>query len=335
MIVFTFIMLGIAFVALLLVTGMQPKRSVLSKFELKRRAVNQKDTIELRRYERYDDITTLLRLCSTLLLVVVILLSVVAWGWLLGVLVGVATILTYGALAQLPPIRRLAQLLYRHIEPQVLRLTGKISTILGLLRDYIPTPEYTSVGSREELIHIIEQSTSALSVDSRRLIVHGLTFGDRLVSEVMTPRSVIDTVAHNELLGPLTLDDLYKKGHSRLPVIDGDIDHIVGILYVQDLLVARAKKTSTVTEAMEKRVFYIREDQTLRHALSAFLRTHRHLFVVVNEYRETVGVLSLEDVIEALLGQKIIDEFDAHDDLRKVAERNPRGNNRPGERTDV
>ena len=86
---------------------------------------------------------------------------------------------------------------------------------------------------------------------------------------------------------------------------------------------------------MEKRVFYIREDQTLQHALNAFIRTHHHLFVVVNEYRETVGVLSLEDVMEALLGHEIVDEFDAHDDLRKVAERNPRKNNQPTGHTNV
>lgn len=335
MIVFTFIMLGVAFATLLLVTGMQPERPTLSKFELKRRAGDRKDDVELRRYEQYDNVATLLRLCGTLLLVIVILLCVVAWGWLLGVVVGVVTILVYGAAAHLSPVKALARVIYRRIEPHVLTVADRTSVILGLLRDYIPAPEYTSVSSREELIHVTEQSTNALSVDERRLVVHGLTFGNRLVSEVMTPRSVIDTVAHDELLGPLTLDDLYKKGHSRLPVVASDIDHIVGILYVQDLLVASAKKTSTVAEAMEKKVFYIREDQTLRHALSAFLKTHHHLFIVVNEYRETVGVLSLEDVIEALLGQEIVDEFDAHDDLRKVAERNPRDNNRPDERTDV
>jgi CBS domain containing-hemolysin-like protein len=151
----------------------------------------------------------------------------------------------------------------------------------------------------------------------------------------MTPRSVVDTVAKGELLGPLTLDVLYKTGHSRLPVIDSDIDHVVGILYVQDLLVVGEKKTPTAAEAMDSKVFYIREDQTLQHALGAFLKTRHHLFVVVNEYRETVGVVSLEDVIEALIGTKINDEFDAHDDLRKVAERNPAANNQPKNRTDV
>jgi CBS domain containing-hemolysin-like protein len=111
---------------------------------------------------------------------------------------------------------------------------------------------------------------------------------------------------------------------------------VVGTLHIQDLLTIDAKRRSTsVEKAMEPRVFYIKEDQTLQHALAAFLRTHHHLFIVVNEFRETVGLLSLEDVIEALLGRKIIDEFDAHEDLRVVASRNPQSNNHPRNHTDV
>ena len=78
---------------------------------------------------------------------------------------------------------------------------------------------------------------------------------------------------------------------------------------------------------MEKKVYYIREDQTLDHALAAFLKTRHHLFVVVNGYRETAGIITLEDVIEALLGRKIVDEFDLHDDLRAVATREAKTNN--------
>jgi CBS domain containing-hemolysin-like protein len=85
----------------------------------------------------------------------------------------------------------------------------------------------------------------------------------------------------------------------------------------------------TAEKAMEPRVFYIKEDQSLGHALAAFIRTHHHLFIVVNEFRETVGLLSLEDTIEALIGRKIVDEFDTHEDLRAVAARNVRGNNHP------
>jgi CBS domain containing-hemolysin-like protein len=182
---------------------------------------------------------------------------------------------------------------------------------------------------------VIERSEGLLSPDEKKLFAHGLDFPARQVHEIMTPRGVIDSLSKKELLGPLVLDDLHKTGHSRFPVTDGDIDHVVGMLYIQNLLTLDAKRSTTAEKAMEPRVFYIREDQTLQHALAAFLRTHHHLFIVVNEFRETVGLLSLEDVVEALIGRKIIDEFDMHDDLRVVAERNPRGNNKPQKREDV
>jgi CBS domain containing-hemolysin-like protein len=86
---------------------------------------------------------------------------------------------------------------------------------------------------------------------------------------------------------------------------------------------------------MEKKVYYIHQDQTLDAALAAFLKTRHHLFVVVNGYRETAGLLCLEDVIEALLGRQIIDEFDLHDDLRAVAEREAKHNNRSPHGIDV
>jgi CBS domain containing-hemolysin-like protein len=156
-----------------------------------------------------------------------------------------------------------------------------------------------------------------------KLIIASLSFEARQVREIMTPKSVIETIKKGEILGPLVLDDLHKTGHSRFPVIDGDIDHIVGILHIKDVLTLDTSKkhTSKVESAMNKHVHYIRDDHTLDQALSAFLSTHSHLFVVINEFRETVGILTLEDTLEALLGRSIIDEFDAHDDMRAVAAR--------------
>jgi len=86
---------------------------------------------------------------------------------------------------------------------------------------------------------------------------------------------------------------------------------------------------------MEQRVFYIHQEDTLEHALAAFIRTRRHLFVVINGNRETVGLLSLEDVVEALLGRKIMDEDDVHEDLHAVARQRGQHNNRPDEHIDL
>jgi len=270
------------------------------------------------------------------LLVSLTIFGVAAFGWILGVVLALVVTLGYGAVAQKLIIRRQSRRLYERYETRLLAFLKQNQRIFRFIRRVIMQPvQLPRLSSREELEHIVRNSTAVLTKEEIRLFLNGLQFGRRLVSEVMIPRSVIDSIDKGELLGPLVLDDLHKTGHSRFPVVDGDTDHVIGVLHVQDLLTLDKKRSVTAGKAMEPRVYYIREDQNLQHALAAFLRTRHHLFIVVNEFQETVGIISLEDVIEALLGRKIIDEFDAHDDLRAVAARNPRDNNRPEKREDV
>jgi CBS domain containing-hemolysin-like protein len=320
------------FVCLVLIAGMRPSQSVMSAFELKRR-VSVGDAVAQslqRRDHLFVDVISTQRVVVALLLVAFVLLSVATFGWLLGVLIGVIGTLEYGALSRFSVTRTWSTRLYTRMEPHLLNLIEKSPTVFLFLRSTPPSePNPPRIDSREELQYLIAHSNNALNADEKKLIGSGLSFGAQLVSSVMTPRSVIDSIKSSEFLGPLILDELHKQGHSRLPVIDQDIDHVVGILHLRSLLTLDIKRSVTAGKAMDPHVFYIRQDQTLQHALAAFLRTHHHLFVVVNEFRETVGLLSLEDVIEALLGRAIVDEFDAHDDLRRVALRNPRENNAP------
>lgn len=330
MMTFLIVVLGVVFIVLVAVTSVQPVRSSVSLFELERLAADGDTSAKqaLRREHLLPDIESLQRIVSALLLVIFVVLSVVTFQWLFGILVSVFVALEYGAVARLKLVRTRANRLYERYEVQLLHFVERFGSVLRFVRSATPSQPMSRLHSKQELSHLVAESGQVLSADERKLIANGLGFEDRLVKEVMTPRSVIDSISKNEHLGPLALDDLHKTGHSRFPVIDKDIDHVVGMLHIQDLLTIDAKRKSTSAEkAMEPRVFYIKEDQTLQHALAAFLRTHHHLFVVVNEFHETVGLLSLEDTIETLLGRKIVDEFDAHEDLRVVAARNPRHNN--------
>jgi putative hemolysin len=324
---------------LVLVSGFIPKRSTMSLYELERRKNNGDKTAAsiLKREGLLADILSIQRVLSALLLVVLVTLLVATFGWLLGVVLSVLVALEYGSIAKLRLVQRRAQRIYESYEPAILTFAGKYTRgFLRLVRNAAPDmTDKRQLDSKEELQHLVAQSGTLLSGDEKKLISHGLQFETLKVSEVMTPRGTIDSINKKELLGPLVLDDLHKTGHSRFPVIDGDMDHVVGTLHIQDLFTLDSRRSTTAEKAMEPRVFYIREDQSLQHALAAFVRTHHHLFIVINEFRETVGVVSLEDVIEALLGRKIVDEFDTHEDLRTVAARNPRGNNHPEKREDV
>lgn len=325
---------------LLLVAAMRPRRTVKSKFELDRRIkMNDQTVVKIVKREMLlPDILSLQKIVNALLLVIMTLLLVTLFGWLLGIVVAVVVALEYGAVARLGIVERWAGVLYTKLEPTLLEVTGRHPSVFRFIRNVKPDSSGTmQLESREQLLHLLDQAdTVVLSSDEKSLVKHGLRFGDQDIASIMTPVSMIDSVSKSELLGPLVLDDLHKTGHSRFPVIDEDINHVVGMLHIRDLLVLDAgKRTTTVEKAMEPRVFYIREDQTLGHALAAFLKTHHHLFIVVNEFRETVGLVSLEDVMEVLIGHRIVDEFDTHEDLRQVAVRNPRDNNHPPKHTDV
>jgi CBS domain containing-hemolysin-like protein len=327
------------FCLLLIVVAMRPERSELSVFELGIRA-KKGDKIAKKALDRellLVDVITLQRIVVSFLLVITVLFCVAALGWLGGVLVGILMVLNYGTISQVSFVQNISRRLYSYIEKYILDLVCKYPRVFKFLRTLPASDENHTrhIGSRLELQHLVEESIGILSIDEKKLIAHGLSFGNKLVSSIMIPRSMISSIGKKEFLGPLTLNELHKIGHSRLPVTDGDIDHVVGILHLKSLLALDNKRSTTTEKVMDPKVFYIRQDQTLQHALAAFLRTRHMLFIVVNEFRETVGLITLEDVIEALLGRKIIDEFDAHDDLRAVALRNPHDNNRPVEREDV
>ena len=312
---------------LILVGAVRIARSGESQFELQRRANDKDKTAQaaLARDMALVDLLSLQRAIMALLVVGMTVLAIAAYGWLIGGCVAVGVVLVYGVVARQTIVHRVAQARYTALEPRLIGWTTTVPLVWWLLRSV--TVDGTSdpaLTSKEQLLHLIDQSHGVMTQRQKTLLRHGLEFADKKVTDVMTPRSAIDSIAATELLGPLVLDDLHKTGHSRFPVVEVDIDHVVGMLYVRDLLVLDGgKRTMTAEKAMNPHVVYIKESQSLSQALTAFLSSHHHVLIVVNEYRETVGLISLQDVIEALIGHKIVDEFDTHDDLRAVAARHP------------
>ncbi len=178
------------------------------------------------------------------------------------------------------------------------------------------------VHSKEELYKLLDEHKvsehSDIEKEEIRIVRHALSFGSRQVREVMVPRRSVVTVSADEVIGPIVIDELHKSGHSRFPVFnDKKSQNFIGTLYLRDLV--GLKNTSVAKQLMRHEVNYIHEEQTLDYALKVFLKTNHHLLVVVNTFEEFVGVISLEDVIEQILGRQILDEFDEHADLRAVA----------------
>ena len=316
---------------LFILASVRPNRSSLSEFELRRRLdANEKGALlEWRRGELRMEIMTVRRVIIAFTLVVAGSLMISRYGWGLGLLFSLILVLVYNRAANIAVVRKIAQSLYDKWEDGFLVFVERRQRLIRLLSGPADIQVERNVASREELEHIITGLGDILTDDERKTLCAVLHFEPRQVKDHMTPRSVMEAIGVNELLGPLVLDNLHRTGHSHFPVFDGDIDHIVGMLHIHTLFNLSDRESKTVREVMEPRALFIHEEQTLWHALSACIKHRRHLLVVINDYRETVGVITIEDAVEQLIGRKIVDQFDAHDDLRAVAARNPRKFNVP------
>ncbi|NME36106.1 MULTISPECIES: hemolysin family protein [Fusobacterium] len=170
---------------------------------------------------------------------------------------------------------------------------------------------YVNVGKAEGVIENEEKD----------MIESIVTFGDTLAREVMTPRTAVYAFDGEEKVEDI-LEKVVEKGFSRIPVYNEGIDDIIGILYAKDLLVAmkEGKKDSKVKEFVRK-AFFIPETKSVLSILEDFKKDHVHMAIVVDEYGGTVGVVTIEDVIEEIFGD-IRDEYDLNekDTIKQISE---------------
>lgn len=198
-----------------------------------------------------------------------------------------------------------------------------ISRLQRIIRGGKPTLPKTNVYEKEDLLDFLkiqqEQVDNRIDKTELEMAMSALTFGKKPVRKLLTPRRMVKVVSVEEDIGPVLMDELHASGHSRFPVYDGKKDNIVGTLYMRDLI--SAKSSGTVRQVMKHDVAYVNEEQNLFDALQAVIKSHHHLLVVVNGFEEYVGIITLEDVLEQIIGKPIIDEFDQYHDLRAVAAR--------------
>lgn len=153
------------------------------------------------------------------------------------------------------------------------------------------------------------------------LLLDQITAGD-----LMTPRTVIKTVAATD-----TLDEVHQRSaqlvHSRLPVTEttGDIDRIVGVIHRRDIQAAVARgEGDRLVDAYKREMEIVPEGIRGPQLLEKFIVGRKHMVLVVDEYGGIEGLVTLEDVIEQMLGTEIVDEHDVHVDMQEVARRRAR-----------
>ncbi|WLD24480.1 gliding motility-associated protein GldE [Flavobacterium dauae] len=165
--------------------------------------------------------------------------------------------------------------------------------------------------SMEQLSQAIEMTDYNPSNEDEQRILEGIaSFGSTEVSQVMTPRIDIFALNDEELFHEI-LPQIIEKGYSRIPVYEDSIDNIIGILYIKDLIPFLDRKVFQWTTLLRE-PYFIPESKKLDDLLTDFQSNKNHLAVVVDEFGETVGIISLEDIIEEIVGE-IADELDEDD----------------------
>lgn len=220
-------------------------------------------------------------------------------------------------------------------EPLALLLTGAIALVLGagiglvagrrLFLERVTREQ----SLREEITSAIEQARAndAVEKEDRDRILGALDLAERTVDEIMLHRSRIEKI-DADMAPAALLDRVLSAPHTRLPLFRGDDEHILGVVHAKDLLreVHRLGRSErTLAEALDRlditrvarRPYFIPETTTLDEQMRQFLARRTHFALVVDEYGELRGLLTLEDILEEIVGE-ITDEFDIPRDETEI-----------------
>jgi len=183
--------------------------------------------------------------------------------------------------------------------------------------------------SEQELLALTEQAAQddAIDSDEQELIESIIEFGDTTVEEVLVPRPDMVTIDATSSLRD-GIQVVVDNGYSRIPVVGEDIDDIVGIVHAKDLMAAQMRSTgpagngaaAAMSELM-RQPYFVPETKRIAKLLREMQSEMFHLAVVVDEYGGTAGIVTLEDLIEEVVGE-IVDEFDVEEAMIEALPRN-------------
>lgn len=168
--------------------------------------------------------------------------------------------------------------------------------------------------SEEELHELIEESElGGLIGEEEGEMLHSIfEFGDILVREIMVPRT--DMVCSN-VTAPVEeiVATIIKSGHSRVPVYEDSVDNIVGILYAKDLLKYWGRQEQLKVDRLLRKAYFVPETKLVEDLLKEFKTKRVHMAIAVDEYGGTSGLITIEDVLEEIVGD-IQDEYDSEEE---------------------
>lgn len=216
----------------------------------------------------------------------------------------------------LVPLAPLLRLLVYLVFPVTLVLSFCLS-VAALAEEH--PPEEPEPGEAVDALIEAGEEEGILQEGDKQLIQSVVEFGDKTVREVMTSRPEIVAVPVDTTVEQFT-ELLRAKPYSRVPVFEGSIDHVKGIVFAHDVLqVADTEARAQTVGRMMKPVHFVPESQRVRTLLRELQHENQHMAIVVDEYGNVAGVVTLEDLVEEIVGE-IRDEHEAKADIVRESE---------------
>jgi CBS domain containing-hemolysin-like protein len=175
--------------------------------------------------------------------------------------------------------------------------------------------------SREELLESAFLSEDDGVLDEQELdVIENILQLDKIkIHEILTPRSVMFALDGNRLISDVVKseEDIFK--YSRIPVYDKNTDNITGLVMTKKIFEQAIQDDNVTLKTIKSDIFRLNENLPVSKALNLFIKRKEHMFLVLDKYDQTEGIVTLEDCVETILGVEIVDESDSHVDMRELA----------------
>jgi metal transporter CNNM len=195
---------------------------------------------------------------------------------------------------------------------------------MAKLLDKFLGEERMTILSKQEISEIIksheDSDESDIDDDEESILLGALSFSEKKVKAIMTPKNVVYSLEENELLDERKLVEIKETGFSRIPVFHEKDDEIVGVLNVKSLInLEEGKKVYDIH--FRNKIFKVNEDEKLDELLNKFILKKSHIAYVTNIHDTFLGIVTMEDLIEEIIQKEIMDETDNFKDMREESKK--------------
>ena len=197
-----------------------------------------------------------------------------------------------------------------------------IAKPIGWLLDRVLGEELRTIYSKKELMKIVEEHKmdkgSDVDNEEAQIISGALTFSHKTVNDIMTPRTVVQSLPSETVVDDELCHRLAEAGFMRIPIYQGEPDNIIGVVHLSKLM-KKGVRGKAIGQFASRTVTFVNESDPLDQTFLQFIKTHRHMFIVKDEFGGVSGVVTLEDILEEIIQMEIRDETDKVEDMRAHA----------------